>query len=75
MKKLKLELDALKVESFDAAGDAGEDGTVVAHAKETDPRVCPYTHNWHCSVAIYCEPSLYETCGWTCAGAEGCIDF
>jgi hypothetical protein len=72
MKKLRLELDELRVESFDAAGDAADEGTVVAHAKETDPRVCPYTYNWHCSVAIQCEPTMYDTCEWTCVWVEGC---
>lgn len=66
MKKLKLDLEALYVESFEAATGPSDDGTVVAHLKETDPRVCPYTENWNCSKVIVCNETEYDTCGLSC---------
>lgn len=66
MKKLKLKLEALRVESFEAAAGPADDGTVVAHAEETDPRACPQTEGWNCSKIIECIETEYDTCGWSC---------
>lgn len=66
MKKLKLEVEALSVESFEPATDPTDDGTVVAHAKETDPRACPQTEGWNCSKIIECVETEYDTCGSSC---------
>jgi len=55
MKKLSLELDALRVESFETAGaGAGRAGTVRAHsiwaeAAETAEAPIPVTHQWSCT--------------------------
>jgi hypothetical protein len=64
MRKLSLELDALRVQSF-AAGDVpSRTGTVRAHAPNTDPKVCPRTENWWCSVGDFCAISTepWEPC-------------
>ena len=57
MKKLKLDLDDLRVASFDTSPPAGEHaGTVAGHQATklcvTDPAVCPF--------------SLYRTCQFQC---------
>ncbi|HET7234223.1 MAG TPA: hypothetical protein VFJ16_29690 [Longimicrobium sp.] len=51
MRKVKLNLDGLVVETF-AAGDSGpaERGTVKAHATAVGQATCPYT----CSHEIAC---------------------
>ncbi len=66
MRKLRLELEQLRVESFVATTGAGDDGTVVAHLKETDPRACPQTEGWNCSKIIVCIETEYDTCGCSC---------
>ena len=78
MRKLKLDLDALEVESFDATvtGD-DERGTVNAHAEYTWS--CPSTHpTWYehtCDEATChysCERScfIYDSCDGTCRWIE-----
>jgi hypothetical protein len=50
MQKLTLDLDRLVVDSFrPQEEDAPTRGTVRGmDLTFTDPRVCPYTHNWYC---------------------------
>lgn len=71
MKKLKLDMDALRVESFasDAAGEGR--GTVHGHLRPTDPKVCPFSNNWYCSVGDGCTWEDY-TCRLSCGG-DPCI--
>ncbi|HEV3050932.1 MAG TPA: hypothetical protein VGX50_11505 [Longimicrobium sp.] len=56
MKKLTLDADALRVESFEAGAQAPVRGTVDAHALRTP--ICPSHHNTECcatdQLATYC---------------------
>lgn len=74
MKKLRLELDALVVESFDTADAEGGAGTVhgnalvelgQAQAAKTDVRV-------DCGSWIDACPSRLGTCDFTCSGQRTC---
>jgi hypothetical protein len=49
MKKLSLNVDALKVETFDTSKIASDEGTVVAHARSfPDPvNTCQYHCTWY----------------------------
>jgi hypothetical protein len=76
MKKIRLELDTLAVESFDTtAGKSEERGTVHAHRP-------PYTEglecesidvctNWDCTYATECGTCGATNCG-TCYGEASC---
>jgi hypothetical protein len=82
MKKLKLQIDDLAIESFETATVAAEEGTVMAHGtKDTcDPAIgtcfgytCYATCAGTCpdSCAYTCDPAVGTCFGYTCAGA-GC---
>jgi hypothetical protein len=62
MNKLKLDLDELKVESFDTDGSPGSKGTVYAHA--------PYTYMCEsvpeCQTDWSCEGRV-SMCDWNCS--------
>jgi hypothetical protein len=49
MKKLRLDLDKLTVEAFEAGEAAEARGTVRGHLPETHPNVCPGSANWYCT--------------------------
>jgi hypothetical protein len=57
MKKLTLNVDALRVESFEAGAQAQVRGTVDAHMLLRTP-ICPSHHNTECCatdrLATYC---------------------
>ena len=56
MKKLTLDLDALRVESFDTDADAREQGTVHAHAEigaENTDRTCKVSCPYGSCVTCY----------------------
>ena len=74
MKKLKLEMDALRVQSFAAAPVERVRGTVRGHLPPTDPRVCPYSYNYPCTVAKDCSagPTCYISCDHQCDTIETC---
>lgn len=68
MKKIRLDLDALSVDSFDTrAGAEGPDGTVFGH-------IPPYSYQKYCSdgltCTVECEGTAASDCG-TC-GASAC---
>ncbi len=75
MKKLRLDLDALNVESFESDRIAPPRGTVHGRLRYTDPRACPVTGNWYCSVGDTCSEPRYS-CGltdcFTDCGATDC---
>jgi hypothetical protein len=83
MKKIRLDLDALAVDSFDANPDVPGYGTVGANASiETDTcigpscRRCPTDTGSFCSTCggntcASCDPSCVNTCG-TCQGMNTC---
>ena len=54
MKKLRLDLDALAIDTFEADETTRERGTVVGHLPRTSPDVCPYTRNWYCTYGYEC---------------------
>ena len=54
MRKLKLDLDTLSVQSFEADQATPARGTVQGHLPRTDPAVCPYTRNWYCTYGYEC---------------------
>jgi hypothetical protein len=68
MKKLRLSLDALRVESFDVQVTATQRGTVPAH-QNTRPDVCV-------TDPVYCLSDNFTECnsclGGTCANSCGC---
>ncbi|HEU0300010.1 MAG TPA: hypothetical protein VFR37_11160 [Longimicrobium sp.] len=61
MKKLKLQIDDLAVETFQTAGAQGDEGTVVGHATQGNKHTCDP------QVGTCFGYTCYETCGDTCA--------
>ncbi|HWK90283.1 MAG TPA: hypothetical protein VNP72_09815 [Longimicrobium sp.] len=62
MKRLKLNVEELTVESFEATGPSPERGTVNGHAKAT----------YACTVGWDTCDTQAESCGYTCWAATGC---
>jgi hypothetical protein len=66
MKKLRMDLDALDVQGFATGGLPDLRGTVQGHLTFTDPRVCPASQNWNCTVGActqyspYCAPTVAD---------------
>ena len=61
MKKQKLDIDHLRVESFATQPVRGERGTVRAHGQSA-----PY----HCASGVWtCLDSCQDTCGLSCWGS------
>lgn len=73
MKKLKLNVEALAVQTFDTAVPAEARGTVAGHV-DTDPESCDYAcASQFISGCGTCGNSCGGTCGSvTCIGYEGC---
>lgn len=84
MKKLKLQIDELAIESFETAAVTANEGTVVGHATQgrnytCDPAVGTcfgYTCYETCGMetkgdtCLYtCDPAVGTCFGYTCAGA------
>jgi hypothetical protein len=82
MKKLKLSLDALEVESFSVEGPAPHKGTVPGQQIGSNDSMCfscgptcQGTCNSECgSCAGSCwpDPTCYATCAHTCEQSCGC---
>ena len=54
-KKIRLDMDKLAVQSYATGEQPPVRGTVHAQALMSDPRVCPRTEDWYCTVNhIYC---------------------
>src|SRR3954471_21141857 len=67
MRKLKLEIDALRVESFDTAGSRVAPGTVRAHADAMDEAIeitTPQTQQASCFGT--CKISCLGSCALSC---------
>jgi hypothetical protein len=66
MKKIRLSLDALRVESFETGGEPREGGTVHAHATRPNQNTCAFS----CATCITCQtcpkPTFEESCPETC---------
>lgn len=74
MKKIRLEMDALRVESFDTGAGRSARGTV--HARQTRDAYCPELPPPDDSINV-CPPptgapSCAGTCGSTCGSTCGC---
>lgn len=69
MRRLKLEVDDLQVDSFELAGDSRERGTVRARGDSEYPQ-CPIPDD----SINYCGPvpTAVPTCGWTCGFTCSC---
>jgi hypothetical protein len=67
MRKLKLELEALEIESFSTHKDNGRPrGTVAGHLVPADSYDCNYTER-ECGGGGSGSGLTYgQTCGWTC---------
>lgn len=89
MKKLRLDLDELAVESFDTRGAEKEKGTVVGeqqcscggtcYPQATCPQTCAYTCD-DPTCAYTCDDATcagftcgFESCGGTCFNSR-CVD-
>jgi hypothetical protein len=74
MQKLKLEIDALRVESFETRATPSDAGTVRAHAdvavENAEAITTPYTQQASCWGT--CKASCYGTCQASCE--LGCTD-
>ncbi|MBB4637878.1 hypothetical protein [Longimicrobium terrae] len=74
MKKLTLQLDDLRIESFSTTGAPRERGTVVGEEQCTCPTACSCPGCPTCDASCNgtcggtCDASCYGTCGDTCAG-------
>ena len=74
MRKLKLEIDALRVESFDTAGGRVDPGTVRAHGDAvdeayviTDPRTQQLSCFDSCKIScVTCLVSCFGSCEFSC---------
>jgi hypothetical protein len=70
MKKLRLHVESLAVETFETVVQEDPRGTVAAHA-DTDPESCDYScHSlWPsdcCTADLTCPASCGGSCYWTC---------
>lgn len=77
MKKLRLDLDELEVESFDTRGGAREKGTVVGeqcscggtcYPQATCPQTCAYTCDDPTCAYTCDDATCPASCNGTCAG-------
>jgi len=68
MKKLKLNFDKLKVESFEISASKNNIGTVKAHQEKCDANSTkPPTQLTNCDSCYICPtPSVDGTCYYTC---------
>ncbi|HEX6745816.1 MAG TPA: hypothetical protein VF092_00775 [Longimicrobium sp.] len=72
MKKLRLNLDLLSVQTFETSQATHARGTVQGHLPRTDPEVCPYTRNWYCTYGYEC--TAYPEYCLAQPTAEQCIN-
>jgi hypothetical protein len=68
MRKLKLEIDALRVESFDTAGTRMDPGTVRAHGDAVDEAFAITTPQTQLSCFGSCRISCQASCLGSCVG-------
>lgn len=70
MKKLRIELDRMQVESFATAEAPAERGTVQARVPDTDPGYCPQTGDAYCTYGHGCTMAYYTCGGGNCGTWE-----
>lgn len=66
MKKLRLDLEELAVESFEVREEAAARGTVKGHLSHVEEGSCGV------SCWDYCEPSIEAECPWTGNPVKDC---
>jgi hypothetical protein len=66
MRKLRIQLDDLQVESFATDAQPAERGTVHARVPDTDPGWCPQTGDAYCTFGHGCTMANYTCGGWNC---------
>jgi hypothetical protein len=75
MKKLKLQIDDLAIESFETAPAAADEGTVVAHATQGNKYTCDPAvgtcFGYTCYETCQCVETKFDTCNFTCDPAVG----
>jgi hypothetical protein len=67
MKKLKLNVDELAIESFESTSDDAAKGTAFAHDSGTG---APYTCEAICTQVGNYTCAQYDTCAWPCAASD-----
>jgi hypothetical protein len=67
MKKLRLDLDSVAVETFEAEAVTAKRGTVHAQGPGTDPGFCAPSFDWYCSYGQGCTWPAYTCGGPNCA--------
>lgn len=72
MKKLRLNLDTLSIQTFEVDRSTRERGTVQGHLPSTAPDVCAYTRNWYCTFGYEC--TAYPEYCMAQPTAEQCIN-
>ena len=78
MRKLKLQVEELVVDSFEAVGGRRKAaGTVQGHQDTVAATVCTYSHQYNISCAYgcsnYCAYTLYETCEGPTCNSPQCV--
>lgn len=74
MKKMRIVVDELQVESFEVQAVPAERGTVHAHVPNTDPGYCAPTQDAYCTYGYGCSDPRFTCGGMQCQTyeAEGC---
>ena len=70
MRKLRIDIGQLKVESFDVVDSPVRIGTVYARELETFPGECPPTGDAYCSFGPGCTYPLFTCGGMQCQTYE-----
>jgi hypothetical protein len=72
VKKLKLQLNDLRIETFDTTSATGQKGTVLGEQCTCQTQCsCPgATCDWSCENSCP-DASCFESCAWTCGAACG----
>lgn len=71
MKKLKLDVDSLEVQTFETSTEEETRGTVAGN-ESTNCTVCNWTEgvNIACGLSIECTEWPQDTCDWWCQNTE-----
>ncbi len=73
MKKMRLDLEQIQVESFDTSPESKGSGTVQGFIN-TDDNLCITTLAPTCMESCPCTTVIPDCCGATCEGDETCQD-
>lgn len=75
MKKLRIEIEQLQVDTFEIGDVPMARGTVRAHKPWTDPGYCAPTEDAYCTGGWGCSNPEFTCGGWQCQTheAETCV--